>query len=266
VGLAIVAGTLGWLLPWPIHHRAVYALACIGVIAWRRSAIADACRSAWRQFDAAARAAPSASAAAILLLGLASTGAWLPTLQYDDAVYHLGLPWQLQETARYAMDPVLQVWALAPWAGDVLQGVVQVLADGEARGALDALWLAMAAGAVFALVATLGGDATRRWWAVALLGSLPMSMTLVGGMQTELPAMALLPALAWLVLRDGSGGWPRGLFAGAILFGALCGLKTMHAAVAMPLVHRYLEELAPPVGDYWPRQVARTSAGLTSYP
>ena len=68
-------------------------------------------------------------------------------MQYDDVVYHLGLPWQLQQTARYALDPTLQVWALAPWAGDVLHGVVQVLAGVEARGALNGLWLAMAAGA-----------------------------------------------------------------------------------------------------------------------
>ena len=201
IGLAIIAGALGWLLPLPIHHRATYAIACIALIAWRHRVIAAACGEAWRRFDDAARTAPRASSAAILLLGLASTGAWLPTMQYDDVVYHLGLPWQLQETARYAMDPSLQVWALAPWAGDVLQGVAQVLAGGEARGALDALWLAIAAGAVFALAGALGADATRRWWAIALLGSLPMSMNLVGGMQTELPAMALLPVLAWLVLR-----------------------------------------------------------------
>ncbi|WP_168191538.1 hypothetical protein [Thermomonas aquatica] len=236
LGLALIAGTLGWLLPWPIHHRAVYALACIGLIAWRRTAIADACRSAWRHFDDAARAAPIASTAAILLLGLASTGAWLPTMQYDDVVYHLGLPWQLQETARYAMDPNLQVWALAPWAGDVLQGVAQVLAGTEARGALDGLWLGISAAAAFALVGALGGDARRRWWAVALLGSLPMSMHLAAGMQTELPAMALLPALAWLVLRDNAASGARALFAGAILFGALWGFKLMHGVVALPLL------------------------------
>ena len=238
VGLAIIAGTLGWLLSWPIHHRVVYATACIGLIGWRRAVIVDVARSAWRQFDEAARAAPRGSTLAILLLGLASTGAWLPTMQYDDVVYHLGLPFQLQETARYAMDATLQVWALAPWGGDVLHGVVQVLADGEARGALNALWLVLAASLAFALAATLGGDPTRRWWSVALLGSLPLSMSLAGGMQTELPAMALLPALAWLVLRDGDDVHPRALLAGAILFGALCGLKTMHAAVALPAVMR----------------------------
>lgn len=237
LGLAMIAGTLGWLLPLPIHHRAAYLVACIALVAWRRTEVAGACRDAWRQFDHAARAAPRASTAALLLLGLASTGAWLPTMQYDDVVYHLGLPWQLQDSARYAMDPTLQVWALAPWGGDVLQGVAQVMAGGEARGALDALWLGVSGAALFALAGRLGGDATRRWWAVALLGSLPMSMSLATGMQTELPAMALLPVLAWCVLRDPPGILqPRTRLAMAILFGALCGLKTMHAAVALPVL------------------------------
>src|SRR5690606_26709140 len=142
LGLAMIAGTLGWTLSLPVHYRAAHAIACILLIAWRRQAVVDAGRAAWRSFDEAARAAPQAATAAMLLLGLASTGAWLPTVQYDDVVYHLGLPWQLQQTARYAMDPTLQVWALAPWGGDVLQGVAQVLAGTEARGALDALWLA----------------------------------------------------------------------------------------------------------------------------
>lgn len=236
IGLAVIAGTLGWLLPFPIHYRTTYALACIALVMWRRVAVVDACRNAWRQFDCAARVAPRAATAAILLLGLASTGAWLPTMQFDDVVYHLGLPWQLQDTARYAMNPVLQVWALAPWASDTLQGVVQVLAGREARGALDALWLAIAGGAAFALVAALGGDAIRRWWAIALLASLPLSMSLSGGMQTELPAMALLPTLAWLVLRNADDSKPRDTLAGALLFGGLCGLKIMHALVALPVL------------------------------
>lgn len=237
VGLGLVAGLLGWLLPLPLHHRLAYLAACVALVAWRRAAIAAAAREAWRAFDAGARAAPRASTAALLLLGLASTGAWLPTLQYDDVAYHLGLPWQLQETARYALDPALQVWALAPWGGDVLQGVAQVLAGGEARGALDALWLAACAAALHALAGALGAAPARRWWAVALMASLPLTLHLAGGMQTELPAMALLPALAWLVLRAGGDDPPpRALLAGAVLFGALCGLKTMHAAVALPVL------------------------------
>ena len=246
LGLSLISGLLGWLLPLQIHYRAVYAVACIGLIAWRRAEIIATCRSLSLRFEDAARESPRAATAAMLLLGLASTGAWLPTMQYDDVVYHLGLPWQLQETARYLPDPIAQVWALAPWAGDVLQGVAQVLAGDEARGALNALWLTMAAGVAFALAAVLGGDTTpanmtRRWWSVAMLASLPLSMALAGGMQTELPAMALLPALALLALRTpadagtAAAAW-RTMLAGAVLFGVLCGLKAMHAAVALPVL------------------------------
>ncbi len=236
LGLALIAGVLGWLLPLQIHFQAAYAAACIALIAWRRAEIVATWRSVCADFDASVQASPPSAATAMLLLGLASTGAWLPTMQPDDVAYHLGLPWQLQETARYLPDPVVQVWSLAAWAGDVLHAVTQVLAGGEARGALDALWLMIAAGAVFALTASLGGDARRRWWAVALLASLPLSMALVAGMQTELPAMAWLPALAWLVLRPPAPTDPRRLLVGGVLFGVLCGLKLMHAVVALPLL------------------------------
>ena len=236
LGLAMIAGILGWLLSLPIHHRAVYVVACLAIVAWRRAAILASVQAAWRSFDLQARSAPAAARGALLLLGLASTAAWLPTMQSDDVAYHLGLPAQLQATARYAMDARLQVWALAPWNGDVLQGVAQVLAGREARGALNALWLLVAAGAMHGLAAALGGDATRRWWAVALMASLPLTMHLATGMQTELVAMAWLPALAWLVVRnDGSSAW-RSCTAGALLFGALCGLKPMHGLVALPVL------------------------------
>lgn len=237
LGLAMMAGSLGWLLPLPVHHWAVYVVACIALVGWRRVAVAEAWQSIRSNFNEAARPSPRTAAAAMVLLGLASTGAWLPTMQYDDVVYHLGLPFQLQDQGRYALDPLLQVWALAPWGGDVLHGMAQVMAGSEARGALNALWLCIAAGGVHALARQLGGDAARQWWAVALLASLPLTMQLAAGMQTELPAMAYLPWLALLVLRtsDRVGG-PRVVLAAAILFGALCGLKTMHAVIALPLL------------------------------
>ncbi|MEF9979044.1 MAG: hypothetical protein RR834_11205, partial [Thermomonas sp.] len=236
LGLAIIAGTLGWLLSLPIHHRVVYVLVCLAIVAWRRAAILATVQATWRGFDVDARATPAAARGALLLLGLASTAAWLPTMQSDDVAYHLGLPAQLQATAQYAMDARLQVWALAPWNGDVLQGVAQVLAGSEARGALNALWLLIAAGAMHGLAGALGGDATRRWWAVALMASLPVTMHLAAGMQTELVAMAWLPALAWLVVRDGDGSTSKTMLAGAVLFGALCGLKPMHGLVALPVL------------------------------
>ena len=45
LGLALIAGVLGWLLPLQIHFRAVYAVACVALIAWRRAEVGAACHA-----------------------------------------------------------------------------------------------------------------------------------------------------------------------------------------------------------------------------
>ncbi|TZF90343.1 hypothetical protein, partial [Cognatilysobacter lacus] len=145
VGCALIAGGLGWLLPLPVHRAWIYAPLLVAAVVLRRRVVRTALVDAACGLRVAVDASPRIAAAAMLALGLASAGAWLPTLQYDDLAYHLGLPWQLLRNGRYALDASHQVWAMAPWAGDVLQGIAQVLARGEARVALDAAWLVASA-------------------------------------------------------------------------------------------------------------------------
>lgn len=243
-GLALAAGALGWLLPLPVHLRWSYALACVLLLGWRRHDLAMALRAAGEAWSQAAAEAPRTAAAAVLALGLASTSCWLPTLQFDDLAYHLSLPWQLMETGQYALDPSQQVWALAPWAGDVQQGVAQVLAGAEARGPLNALWLLVTAAGLWRLVRTLGGEGRAAWIVVALYASLPQTAGLAAGMQTETPTTALLVWLAWLVAQAGSAndaGYAdarprRRVAAAAVLVGGLIGLKLMAAACAAVIV------------------------------
>ena len=275
VGLALAAGVLGWLLPLPVHLRWSYALACLLLVGWRRHDLAIALRTARDAWSQAVADAPRTAAAAVLALGLASTACWLPTLQFDDLAYHLSLPWQLMDSGRYALDPSQQVWALAPWAGDVQQAVVQVLAGAEARGPLNALWLGITAAGLWRLVRTLGGDARAAWIVVALYASLPQTAGLAAGMQTETPTTALLVWLAWLVAdsstmhRAGSADArpQRRLVAAAVLVGGLAGLKLMAAACALPVVL-----WAALVRRPWPRPTTLAGAvllalvvGLSSY-
>jgi len=227
VGLCLLGGSAGWLLAWPIHRWFVYLPVLLGLVIARTSALRDTVAQARRDWQAAVAAAPAEAAAAVLLLGVASIGAWLPTMQADDLAYHLALPSQLLHDGRYLPDPAQQIWALAPWLGDVVQGVAQVLARGEARGAVDALWLLSAAAGVGCATAALRADARTTWLAVASFASLPPLAALAGGMQTELPATALLLALALAVLRGGDV-----LVAGAVLAAGLCALKLGHAATA----------------------------------
>ena len=233
-GLALFAGALGWLLPLPVHRTWVYAAACIALVALRFSAVRESAQVAWRGWRDAVEAAPRAAAWAVTVAGVASAAAWLPTMQHDDLAYHLGLPWQLLLHGRYGLDPMHQVWALAPWAGDVLQAMAQVLARAEARGALNAVWFVLALAALWRLVALLDGPAWLRWAAVALYASVPLTSALLGGMQTETPAVAVTLGLALLALDTQHAARQR-WFVGTALFGLLWALKLLHGLCAVPL-------------------------------
>ncbi|MET0581845.1 MAG: hypothetical protein ABWZ08_07730 [Pseudoxanthomonas sp.] len=233
-GLVLSGGALGWLLPLPMHYRWTYLALCIVLLALRRGALLaslHALRASWLESVASA---PRAAAFAVLAMGLASTGCWLPTLQGDDLGYHLRLPWELMEQGRYALDPETHIWALAPWLGDVLQGFAQVVAGSEARGPVNALWMLVTASGVWQLGRALGGDARANWAAVALYASLPLTAALAGSMQTETPTAALLVWLAVLIARAPAG--PRALYCGAVLVGGLLALKLAAAAAAMLLL------------------------------
>ena len=228
VGCAVIAGLVGWLLPLPVHRVWVYAPLLLAVAWARRRPLQSSLRDAWRDWRNGVDAAPRIAAGTLLALGLASAGAWLPTLQYDDLAGHLALPWQLMRNGRYAPDVAQQVWSLSPWAGDALQGIAQVLARGEARGAVDAAWLIACAGLVARTAAQLAAPPALRWMAVALLATLPPVAMLVGGMQTELPATAAMLALLTLALSPGPRAWP----AVGLLAGFLLGLKLLHVPAA----------------------------------
>ncbi len=231
-GLVVIGAAGGWSARWPIHHAWLHAPLLLAVCLVRRSALREAWHAIRTGWTRAVEADPRGAVFALLVLGLVSVGAWLPTMQADDVAYHLALPSQWQRHGGYAPDPALQIWALAPWLGDVLQGIAQVVAGREARGPLDMLWLCVAASGLWTLARRVGADARGAWLAVALLASQPMLMWLLGGMQTELPTAALMIALAWLMLDDA----PDRLFAGTVLVAGLVALKFGSAVSALVLL------------------------------
>lgn len=234
-GLVLAAGILGWLLPVQLHYRLVYLSLCLGVVAWRWQSLARIGSGVMTEWRNAVDASPRAAAFAVLVLGLASTGCWIPTMQADDVVYHLRLPWQLMTEHRYPLEPGLHIWSMAPWAADVLQAVPQLIAGAEARGSLSALWIALTAAGAWRLAMTLRGSPRAAWSAVALYASLPLTAALAGGMQTESPTAALLVWLVWVIL-DSHGHGLRRLWIGAVLVGGLLALKLAAAAFALLLL------------------------------
>lgn len=253
-GMALIAAAVGWTVSLPVHHWWVHAPLLGLAVAWRRNALREQLATCARGWRAAVSASPHAAAAGVLMLGVASSAAWLPTLQYDDLAYHLGMPWQLMLHGRYALDPSHQAWALAPWSGDALHAVAQVLARAEARSALNVAWFATTAAGLWQLCKVLGVHPGLRWAAPALFASLPMTGSLLGGMQTETFASAVTIGLAVLVI-DTSGVRPRRLLAGALLFGLLCGLKPLHVLAGLLLAGwagwRQRHSLPSPLAFAW---------------
>lgn len=233
-GLAVIGGVDGWLLTLPVHRWFVYAPLLLALCMLRRRALVAALTQARDGWRSAVAASPRGAAFAIALCGVASSAAWLPTALADDVNYHLGLPSQLLRHGRYVPDLANQIWAAAPWLGDTLQGLVAVLARGEARGALDLLWFVLAAGATWTLTARFA-SARMAWLCVALFASLPLSAGLLGSMQTELPALALLLALAVAIVQPGEAAQRASLAIG-VLAGALVALKFSHAVAALVML------------------------------
>jgi hypothetical protein len=262
-GLAVIAGVTGWIVMLPVHHPLVWG-ALLLALAWSQRARllpgGRALQQAWRSEVATA---PSWAAFAVMLLGLASTACWLPTMQVDDLAYHLGLPSQWLQQLRYAPAPQHQVWAFAPWAGDVLHGITSVLSRGEARGALNALWLVLAAASAWGATARLSAAPRERWACVALFASFPPLVWLAAGMQTELPAMAMLLALAAVLLPgpDTDAPGDRRVYTASVLLGGLLALKLTHALAALPLLAYAGWQYRPSrYGAAWPWR--RLAAGL----
>ncbi len=231
-GLMLIAGLIGWVVTLPLHYASVWLAVLLAVIALQRMALRQATHETTRGWREAVASAPHAAAFAVMLLGLTSAACWLPAMQMDDLTYHLGLPTQLMSHARYAPAPEFQVWSFAPWAGDVLHGVVFLLSRQEAHGALNALWLVLAATAAWSIVSSLRASAHERWLALALFASLPTLVWIAAGMQTELAATAVTLALVATIVAEAPGR----LWVGTLLFAGLCALKPAHGIAALPLL------------------------------
>src|SRR5688572_3319911 len=216
-GLGIIAGIVGWLLPFPIHFHRGYVLIALAICWWRRRAIAKILLDQSKVWRLRVNASPRLAAVALMALGLASTGTWLPTIAFDDLAYHMGLPTELRTSAHYRMDAESHVWALAPWLGDVIQGTTQVIAGEDARSSVNLLWLALAVLLVLELNRRLGGTSQSGWLAVGCVGSIPLMYGLLWSMQGELAAVALYPAAALILISA-----PRKADSGRLVLLSIC--------------------------------------------
>ena len=233
-GFALICGIDGWLLPFMVHTRTVYVLVLLGVVIFRWGAVIALLKGARREWDAGVAEAPGWATLAIVLVGVASTNAWLPSITYDSLAYHLGLPSQLVSLGYYQMNAATNLWALAPWAADVLQAVGWMVAGVEAHGAVDTLWFLASLALLWELCRELGLPPMLRWLAVAMYATVPVVASTLASMQTEGPTCAVVLAIALLIQRN-ARPTGRTLLLVASLLGLLMELKISNVLFAGPL-------------------------------
>ncbi|MBK9669627.1 MAG: hypothetical protein IPO74_06715 [Thermomonas sp.] len=231
-GMACLMALVGWLLPFPIHHRAVYLVAAVVLIVAR-----------WRVADhagrgGALRATMSANPGwSILLIGatsIASLGLWLPSLNYDDNAVHLILPSQLLADGYYRLDVQTQSWAVAPWANNVLHAIAAVFAGQEARASVALLWLLLGMSGAWRLARAVGASPQVALAAAAVFAAQPLTGYFTTTMQVDGASAAVLlhlAAVAAMPVHSRPGAAVIGLLAGLLL-----ALKTSNLVYCLPVL------------------------------
>ena len=233
-GIAILCGIDGWLLPFPIHFRSVYVVTLFVIVFLRWRAIGPMLGGLPRHWSSAVASAPGMAVLTLLAIGAMSTFAWLPTLNFDELAYHLNLPSQLVKLGYYQMNVGSDVWAVSPWAADVLQGIAWMVAGVQARGAVDILWAGLSLILIWKLCEELALPPRLRWLAAALFAAIPTVAYTLSAMQTEGPTAAVIAALALLIQRVREPR-RRDLMLVGILFALLPALKISNLMFAGPL-------------------------------
>ncbi len=244
VGMGLIAGVVGWILPYTVHFQWVYFVCLALLVVWQGNAISIAARTAFYEVRAPFSGGwPLALALIVMVMALSAS--WLPVVISDDVAYHLALPSQLRADGYYHFNVQDQIWATAPWAGDVLHGIVMVLSGSETIAALNTVWILLAVALLWRISGRFGVDAAWRWLGIALFVSMPLLHALTNSMQTELASIAVFLALCDRVLDErGSHGRAQVLVV-AILSAFLLALKFSNLAFIAPALIWWLVRHRP---------------------
>lgn len=125
-------------------------------------------------------------AALLIVIGFFSCYSFMMSITSDDNSYHLAMWSQLQFHHQYLFDVKTQIWYAAPFTLDMIHGVLSVVANEDARGALNITLLIALFTATAATARRLFTSINIQLLSLALLASTPMLYNLLLGLQTEL--------------------------------------------------------------------------------
>jgi hypothetical protein len=185
----------------------------------------------------------------LLVLGAVARYALFPTISGDDNAVHLRLWTELAWRHEYSFDVRSQIWAVAPFALDLVHAIISLAAGRDGRGALDFCLYALLLRQLWCILGYWALQPQYRLLLLALFASTPLVGNLLITLQTEL-FMALLAAAGVRFLLDTRSSWYSEQGLGLVAVAALvCATKLPGAVLGLLL-------LAPSLWQLWPLRVA----------
>ena len=226
----------GAMLHFPVNHVAGHVLILTVPIVlahllrlpaqYRQPAAA-----AWRHvFEVASRANAVLLFALVVLTGYVARFVLFPSVTYDDHALHLRMWTVLSERHVYDFDVRSQIWAVAPFAVDLLHASLSLVAQADARAALNLALLAFLLYAFWRLAGVFVRRVNQRLLLSLLFVSTPMLSILLISLQTEL-MLAVLATCGSVLLLDKRVALASAGGAAMLMVAALCAATKLPGAV-----------------------------------
>ncbi len=226
----------GAMLHFPVNHVAGHVLILTVPIVlahllrlpaqYRQPAAA-----AWRHlFEVASRANAVLLFALVVLTGYVARFVLFPSVTYDDHALHLRMWTVLSERHVYDFDVRSQIWAVAPFAVDLLHASLSLVAQADARAALNLALLAFLLYAFWRLAGVFVRRVNQRLLLSLLFVSTPMLSILLISLQTEL-MLAVLATCGSVLLLEKRVALGSAAGAAMLMVAALCAATKLPGAV-----------------------------------
>lgn len=137
----------------------------------------------------------------VWLVGYIGSYSFLPVVMSDDNNYHLGMWTQLTYHQQYLFDVKSLIWAVSPFAVDLIHSIVSLVAGTNARASINLVFYSLLLVGIWSICGRLALGSSQRLLVIALFASTPMLANLLQSLQTDL-FMALLAVVGALVLLD----------------------------------------------------------------
>ncbi|MEN4917354.1 hypothetical protein ABE485_01695 [Achromobacter spanius] len=233
LGVAIWIGLWSLMLHYRINYRGIYWGLCVIALIPLFRYSADQYRHAIGARIQIAGGWIKSVPAWAWLPGLAAIG-WVlrwssfPSVMFDDHATRLRLWTSFATLHKAELDPLNQIWSLAPFASDLVHAALSLMAGADIRGAWN-LGLALS---LLVLIADVLHLARVRpliqWLLLVLMASTPMLGVLLLSLQTEL-ALAVIAMVAMALICSAGEGRATHIW-GILACAALCAAVKLPAA------------------------------------